>query len=506
MDPRCAICDFFFANMAKVHFAYGLAFFLIGVVAALEATRDSELELVSALPYLAGFGLLHGFHEWLEMFETLAGPATSLAPRILRLVTLILSFVPLAEFGLRLGDLTGSRRWKVARCLLVGIFLGGTGIILFRWGDVGPHAWIPALDAWSRYSLAVPGSVLAAIGLYGYTSASRVGEARFSCDFQLVALALLLYGIPGQTLVDPSPLPPSTLINSETFMATLHLPIQLFRTVLAVLMLTFTTRGVRCFERERRRRLEKLSRDRLEAQRQLTEEMSQCRQLQRELLRRTVQAQEEERRYIARELHDETAQALTALSLGLGSAEEAVKTRPEDARRQLEQLRGLVDGMMRRLNRLTTRLRPTVLDDLGLIPALITYADHSARHLPFALDVEVTGERRRLPSEIETNLYRIAQESLTNVARHADADRAVVQLKLDRDEAILRVRDNGVGMSPERADKAATRGEGWGLAGIEERAALLEGDVQIHSEPGQGTEIEVRIPIPPATSAKGAPS
>jgi two-component system sensor histidine kinase UhpB len=272
---------------------------------------------------------------------------------------------------------------------------------------------------------------------------------------------------------------------------------------MATVVVIFMARAVRCFEQDRDRRLGQLNQERLEAQRRLTEEMAQRRKLQRELLHRTVQAQEEERRYIARELHDETAQALTALSLGLAGAEEACAGDPAEARGHLRVLRDLVDDIVKRVNQLTTRLRPTMLDDLGLIPALITYADTLDRNLPFSVDVEVMGHRRRLPSELETALYRIAQESLTNVARHAQAKHASVRLHLGPREATLKVSDDGIGMSAERAEQAAEEGEGWGLAGIRERAALLGGDVIIRSELGAGTEIEARIPIPDSPPQEG---
>jgi signal transduction histidine kinase len=147
-----------------------------------------------------------------------------------------------------------------------------------------------------------------------------------------------------------------------------------------------------------------------------------------------------------------------------------------------------------------------MLDDLGLIPALITYADTLDRNLPFSVDMEVTGQRRRLSSELETALYRIAQESLTNVARHARATRADVHLHLGPKEATLKVSDDGIGMSAERAERAAAGGEGWGLAGIHERAALLGGDVIVRSELGEGTEVEARIPIPESPPQEGQES
>ncbi|MGD2177332.1 MAG: sensor histidine kinase [Anaerolineae bacterium] len=503
MDPVCA---FFTAHLTEIYFFYGLAFFITGIVVWLEASRQSELRLARTLPYLAAFGLLHGAHEWVEMFEKMAPGPVGAVPRLLRLTVLIVSFIPLVEFGILLGTLTDGKRWRAGRWIILVLFFGGTGMILLQWGREGRQTWIPALDAWCRYSLAVPGSVLAAIGLYRYGGGLRTSRQAIPCNLQVVALAFLLYGVPGQVFVGASVLPPSTAINSGLFLETLHFPVQLLRTLMATLVVIFMARAVRCFERERERQVEGLNQERLEAQRRLTEEMAQRRQLQRELLHRTVQAQEEERRYIARELHDETAQALTALSLGLAGAEEAVTEDPEEARGRLQVLRGLVDDIVKNVNQLTTRLRPTMLDDLGLIPALITYADTLDRHLSFKVDVEVTGRRRRLSSELETTLYRIAQESLTNVARHAQATHAWVHLDLGPTEATLKISDDGIGMSAERAERAAARGEGWGLAGIHERAALLGGDVIIRSEPGAGTEIEARIPIPESPSEEGQES
>ena len=105
--------------------------------------------------------------------------------------------------------------------------------------------------------------------------------------------------------------------------------------------------------------------------------------------------------------------------------------------------------------------------------------------------------RRRLPSEIETTLYRIAQEALTNVAKHAQATRASIQLHFDEHEITLSINDNGVGMDVEIAQRAATCGKGWGLAGISERVQLVAGTLDIHSAPGNGTVLNVRVPIPP---------
>jgi signal transduction histidine kinase len=317
----------------------------------------------------------------------------------------------------------------------------------------------------------------------------------------IVGLAFLLYGVPGQVFVGLSPLPPSTVLNSALFMEKLHFPVQLLRAVMAGTVAIFTARTLRLFELERQRQMNELSQARAEAQRRLTEEMAERERLQRELLRQAVLTQEEERQHIARELHDEASQAMTALSWKLAAVEQVLPNSHSEGHAEIHkrigELRQLTVQVMNNLRQLTTRLRPAVLDELGLVPALIAYADDCSSHFPFIVDVEVTGQRRRLPSEIETTLYRIAQEALTNVAKHAQATRASIQLHFDEHEITLDISDNGVGMDVEAAQRAAACGEGWGLAGISERVQLVAGTLDIHSALGNGTALNVRVPPPP---------
>jgi signal transduction histidine kinase len=155
---------------------------------------------------------------------------------------------------------------------------------------------------------------------------------------------------------------------------------------------------------------------------------------------------------------------------------------------------------MNNLRQLTTRLRPAVLDELGLVPALIAYGDDCSSRYPFSIDVVITGQRRRLPSEIETTLYRIAQEALTNIAKHAQATRARIQLHFELREVTLHIADDGMGMDVETAQRAAACGKGWGLAGICERVELAEGRLDIESSPDAGTQLSVWIPSPPLSN------
>jgi len=495
---------FFQTHLIPIYFAYGLAFFVTGVVVWLEATRSSARSLARALPFLAAFGVVHGTHEWVEMFYLMANGSLKPYPQMLRILVLAVSFGFLMEFGLRLLKANGYRFARVTRGVLLFVFAGGMTWVGWRWGAM-PDAWVEAADAWCRYSLAVPGAVLAAAGLCRESRCLSSEQRGPSRDLRVVGLAFLLYGIPGQAFVGPSLLPPSNVVNSLFFLQTFHFPIQLWRTVMASLVAVFTVRGLRVFERERQQQIEELNRARLEAQQRLAEEMAEREALRRELLRQAVWAQEEERRHIARELHDEAGQALTAMRWELTALEEALPRYPEhhaEIRKRIEALRRLTEQVMEDLRQLTARLRPAVLDELGLAAALITYADDCSARYPFTVDVEVTGKRKRLPSEIETALYRIAQEALTNVAKHAHAAHARVHLHIDKEEVRLTVSDDGVGMDVEEAQRAAACGRGWGLAGICERVQLLGGRLDLRSSPGAGTDVVVQVPLPSALMAE----
>jgi signal transduction histidine kinase len=497
-----AFCAFAMTHMVLVYFLYGLGFFVTGVVVLLEASRRPQLPLAQGLSLLAIFGIIHGCHEWIEMFQLIAEGSSMLFSQAPRLPILTISFIALLEFGIHMLLLDGTHRWRLVwglvRWVLLAVFFVGEGLIWLRWG--GQEEWLTAADAFCRYSLAMPGAVLAAAGLFRQSrrlARERIGISR---DIAIVGLAFLLYGVPGQVLVCPSPLPPSNVINNALFIEIFGFPIQVVRTVMAIIIAVFVVRALRLFEFERQRQMDQLNQARAKAQQRLDEERTHQEELRRQLLHQIVLAQEEERRHIARDLHDEASQAMTALSWKLAAVEQALPNSHSEGHNSIHQriqdLRQLTQQVMDNLRQLTTRLRPAVLDELGLVPALIAHADDCSNRYPFTVDVDVTGQRRRLPTEIETTLYRIAQEALTNVAKHARATQANVLLHFDHQEVILTVKDDGVGMDIETAQRAAACGKGWGLAGICERVELVEGTLDIESSPGVGTQLSVWAPTP----------
>jgi len=207
----------------------------------------------------------------------------------------------------------------------------------------------------------------------------------------------------------------------------------------------------------------------------------------RDAVRRVVAAQEAERKRLARELHDETGQALTAFLLGLRSVEESGSL--EEARERAASLRDRVVETLQDVRRLAVELRPTALDDFGLVPALERLVDTFRGESGLAVELETQLGERRLAPEAETTVYRTVQEALTNVFKHASA-RSVSILLTERDGKVAAViEDDGRGF-----DLRAVRDEALGLAGMRERVALVGGRLAIESEPGSGTTLVVEVP------------
>jgi signal transduction histidine kinase len=227
----------------------------------------------------------------------------------------------------------------------------------------------------------------------------------------------------------------------------------------------------------------------------LYQQVQEREELRGDLLRQSVQVQEEERKRIARELHDGIGQTFTALALGLSGVEEMMPRDVNLARAQVSNLKELSTRAIAEMRHLVADLRPAQLDDLGLVPALHWLADEWRDRLSIDVHVQVIGRRHRLSPEVETVLFRIAQEALTNVAKHAHAQQAIVKLAFRQDQIELAVQDDGVGMTPEQVARLQARHQGWGLAGIQERASLVGGTFDIDSAPGRGTRLTIHIPL-----------
>lgn len=474
-----------------VYLLYGLAFFSMGLLIIVEGYRASDLRLRKALRPLAGFGIVHGIHEWVEMLEQmeiLIGHNEPLIPDFARLALLAVSFVSLIAFGTYLLAYTETVQ-RVITLVPLGLeAIWVFGLAAFRGNYPSAEIWDIA-DVWTRYTLAIPGGLLASIGLVAQQRAfRRSGLIRFGQDALWAAVAFAWYGVAGQFFVKTTSFPPSNIINQELFLELFGFPVQLFRAAMAIAAAIFVTRFLRAFHVESDQKIKELQEARLE-------EAQQREALKGELYRRIVDAQESERQRIARDLHDETGQALTAIGMGLRGISTAIKN--EHKRDQtistLRNLEALTAGSLQELQRLIADLRPSHLDDLGLLATIRWYVNDFKARSNLEVEILVSGEERTICPEYSTSIFRIMQEALTNITKHAEATRVEIHVIFDPEEVRIAVEDNGRGFDIYQAK----RQQSWGLIGMEERVTLLDGKFYLHSGPGNGTMVEIVIPYCP---------
>ena len=485
-------------DIVLIFFIYGLAFFSMGIALSLESMRSPRLAERRVLRPLAIFGLLHGMHEWIEILllqGVWLGVPFPEQINWLRYALLVISFIPLIYFGL-LMLVEPVRGFKFPVTILIGM-LGMYAIVLLSITRLRPDLLLGPADTLARYFLAVPGGILAGLGLRKRAQqVEKEGRTSIARRFRWAALGFALYGLT-QIFVAPIDLYPAILINSDVFVSIAGFPVQLVRAAMAVLITVNLIQAIQVVDREREEQLLSAQQERLEALEQVRRDLEEREALRRELLRHTVIAQEEERGRIARELHDETAQFLTALSLNLATLRNLL---PEGRRTLdlIDDLQTQTRQMSQGIYRLVRNLRPAQLDDLGLVPALQYLAEEEYKRAGLQVDLQVEGQRQRLDPLVETVFFRVAQEALTNVVRHAQCDRVSLELAFEPEQVVLQVRDQGVGINTKAAE---SHERGWGLEGMRERVESVEGRLQISSPKSGGTVVEVIVPVSKANNS-----
>jgi signal transduction histidine kinase len=483
-------------DILLVFFIYGTAFFVMGLAMAIEAGHFPSLASANLLLPLAAFGILHGLHEWLEIFLLQIIWLGSSLPEWIawfRVGLLALSFLFLIIYGFRAFRLPKRKSMPITAVgvailvlYMIAILVGA--VTAYRAGQV---IWLRFFDALIRYLLAVPGALLAAQGLHFQGLAAKAeGRSPLARSLQLAAAGFAIYGLT-QVFVPSVDMFPARWISADAFLAATGVPIQAIRSAMALLVMIGMVRAVHGMDTERQQQLQAAQQARLEAMEQIQAELTKRETMRRELLRHIVQAQEDERARIARELHDETAQVLSAFTLDLATLQNTIPRSP-DAKRLIERLQTHSKQMSLGLYHLVHDLRPAQLDNLGLAPALEHLVERDFSPKGMDVSLEVLGKKRRVDPIIETVLYRVAQEAVLNVARHARTKKAKIQLVYAPVQITLRVMDAGAGFDP---DETFDPPRGWGLAGMRERVESVGGKLRIQSTPGKGTTIQVMVPF-----------
>jgi len=467
-----------------IYFLYGLAFFSMGLLVAIEGGRAPDSRLKKALRPLAGFGLLHGAHEWVEMFEHIdlsLDITTNSFVTIGKLCILAISFVSLSAFGaFLLAPTEKSQRY----ILLVPLGLETIwtfGLLTLSGRISQDEIWLVA-DVWTRYVLAIPSAILAAAGLITQQRIfRRAGMVQFGRDALWAAIAFIWYGMIGQLFVKSSPFALSQVINQEVFQNFFGFPVQLFRAAMAIASAIFIVQFLRSFQVEADQKMAELQDEKLRASQQREN-------LKSELYRRVIEAQEAERQRIARDLHDETGQSLTAIGMGLRGLSTSI--RQQENINTLKELEKMVANSLNELQRVISDLRPSHLDDLGLPATIRWYLGQLQERTDCRFHFEIIGEEQEICAEFMTVMFRIFQEAVTNVVKHANATYTEVKLIFETDKMRIRIKDNGRGFITHISPKQTT----WGLLGMQERTTLLGGQFLVDSSPVKGTKIEAIVP------------
>lgn len=470
-----------------IYFFYGLAFFSMGLAIIIEGNRSTDERLRLSLRPLAAFGFVHGFNEWLDMLEH-AGLVNHIGDfeylwHGLKLGFLTFSFISLAGFGFSLltPNLKIRRVALLGPLVLTGIWGFGIFILSSKYNLRLDHFAI--VDVWTRYSLGVPAAIAAAVGMVVQQRTFRqAGMAKFGRDALVASVAFAWYGLVGQMFTKPSILWPSVFFNSDLFISWFGFPVQLLRSILAIIISISVIRFMQAFETETQRQIGVLHDLRVQ-------EAERREALQVELFKRVISAQEAERQRIARELHDDTGQTLTAIGLGLRGITSVLSKDPQKALENLKKLEGLTAESLVELQRMISNLRPAHLDDLGLASAIRWYVRKIKEHVDFNIEFNTIGKIYTLPDSLSTAIYRMTQEAITNVIKHASAKNVLIELCYKDKEVCLSIKDDGRGM------KRSARKESWGLLGMSERAALFGGKFSLESEIGKGVLIKVNIPF-----------
>jgi len=463
--------------LVAVFFVQGLAFFAMSVSILVAARPSAALAMARSLWLLAGFGFLHSAASWLELAQQLYWRNDGLDSWVhpLPTVLLVLYCAFLAQFGANVISAL-SPRYGWLRGIPTVLFTGTAVLVIMiiTRGDPFVSRGLVTAEATARYLIYLPAASLSALAfhLQGKASAfDRLPGLRWDC--RLAALTFGLFALTGGALVPTSILFWAQNGDGYAPSAIAQLPVQVVRLLLAPVIAWVIVRTLRVFELEHLLEVEELNR-----------------QLRR-LTQAAVAAQEEERKRIALELHDDTAQLLSSLLVHIKLLQSAHSV--EDLGSRCAELMNLATEAAESTRRMAMQLWPVALDDLGLVAALQWHIERFAKREGLKVDMKVSGVTRDIAPEIELAIYRIVQECLRNVARHARASTASVFLECVHGKLRVEIKDDGCGFDP----LAVRRSEagGMGMLGMSERAALVGGTVTFSSRPGSGTTVRVEVPL-----------
>ncbi len=458
-------------NWVILYFVYGLVFFVTGLVTGLQWRRGSHLELGRPLPWLAAFGIAHGFNEWGYIFVPLQ--ALYLPDSVVRLMVighlllLAVSFFFLCQFGLELLLSASSRhRWLRAVPAVILLLWGAAVFLRGMVAQESLNVLVAIADGWSRYFLALPGSILAHLGLLRQARLVReMGLSRIAIYLTAAAFAFALYALAGGLMVPTAPTFPANLLNYSWLDRTIHVPAPIFRSICGLAMAFFVARSLEVFQVETDRRIAEMEQAQLLA---------------------------DDRERIGRELHDGIIQNIYAAGLSLEEARHLVAENPEGAKRQIGSVMNALNQTIQDIRRYIFDLR-TAEQTRELEMVLENLVRDLRLDTLLEVDLEVVGQRCCwLTTDEVAHVTQIAREALSNVVQHANASHVTVNLSYEGQSTRLAVTDNGRGLNLDAQTGRDYLGQG--LVNMQARARMLGGEIVLKGNAGGGLCLELTIP------------
>lgn len=460
-----ALRNFFDLNSALVFFVYGQVFFILGLAILLQSRRHSRLGLARSLRWLGAFGLTHGLHEWGSFFIPIQATYMSIAIlgvlQIIRVLLLGLSFFFLFQFGAELL----SERWpfllSLPSIITAIVFVFFTIMAFEGSNSLGP--WQQRATIGLRYFMGFPGAILAAIGLRHHAKQhiKPLNMKQIYLMLRIAGISLIVYSVLTGLIVPAGDFFPASWLNDSFTVQWVGIPIPVFRSLVGLVITITIIRALEVFDLEIDNMIEMLE---------------------------VEQSLVAERERIGRELHDGAIQQVYTAGLIIESAQRKVEEGSLVAQkldRAVTVLNQAITGLRAYMKEL--RQEPTLV---SLIQGLEQQADDP--RFKSLMDVHLVST---LPADLSlepiqtSHILAISNEALSNAARHAQARNVDIEARLENGRLLLNICDDGRGIQQQE-----TSG-GYGLRNMRDRARLLGGELTIKSEPGQGTQIEISVPL-----------
>ncbi len=462
-------------NLDIIYFIYGFGFIVMGITILVHPKKGSEFRIADSLWLLAVFGLAHGINEHLDMWALLKGRYPNVD--LLRWFILIVSYVFLFEFGRKVMLLTLEKHsgWRRRLANLLSWWLTPVlGLFILMQGVMSYDFWLTG-SIWTRYLFGFGGAFMIGTGLCFYFNDNKEVLEPLSVKkyFLILSLTFYVYGFLGGLVVPRGDFVPASWLNTDLFISTVKVPVQVFRAMCALTAAWAVSGILKIFNWETRKRLE-ISQSRL-----------------RKMIFKVSMMEENERKRIAEVLHDHIGQNLAISKIRLKTLKEDNPALSE----RLQEAIDLLDDSIQFTRSLTFELSTPVLYQLGIFPALEWLAGQFNNKHGLVTEIFSDSDIYKLSGEKSVILFKTVRELMHNIVKHARATKAEISLKRHAEGLEIIVEDNGVGFDiASMHDKMMTESGAFGIFNIKERIQYLGGTVNIKSEINSGARIEIFVP------------